>query len=104
MFHRMRYVTASILLVCAVMVRTPALADRAQSAAPKLDHLTPLPLHDGMNSFNGPDGPFSVFQTWRENGNAWGYHLSDAPHTGENALATFQFEGKTGWEAIRSAF
>ncbi|KXV34573.1 hypothetical protein AD936_15525, partial [Gluconobacter japonicus] len=68
MFHRMRYVTASILLVCAVMVRTPALADRAQSAAPKLDHLTPLPLHDGMNSFNGPDGPFSVFQTWRENG------------------------------------
>jgi len=126
MINRMRYVTASILLVCAVMVRTPALADRAQSAAPKLDHLTPLPLHDGMNSFNGPDGPFSVFQTWRENGNAWGYHLylvtntvegktsvvgvetrpgssdtslrdhlSDAPHTGEDVLATFQFAKET---------
>lgn len=61
MINRMRYVAALILLVCAVIVRTPALADRAQSAAPKLAQLTPLPLHDGLNSFNGPDGSFSVF-------------------------------------------
>ncbi|GAP23478.1 hypothetical protein GLF_0360 [Gluconobacter frateurii NBRC 101659] len=55
MINRMRYVAALILLVCAVMVCTPALADRAQSTGPKLDH------------------------------------LSDTPHTGEDALATFQF-------------
>lgn len=55
MINGMRYVAASILLVCAVMVHTPALADRAQSAAPKLEQ------------------------------------LSDTPHTGEDALATFQF-------------
>ncbi|OAG72203.1 hypothetical protein A0J51_02795 [Gluconobacter japonicus] len=143
MINRMRYVTACSLplfLISAFTVRAPALASSVQATSPKLEHLTPLPLHDGMNSFNGPDGPFSVFQTWRDNGNAWGYHLylltntvegkasiigvearpgssgtslqdhlSDTPHTGEDALSTIQFargllDGKPSvllFEAIR---
>ncbi|WP_255312261.1 hypothetical protein [Gluconobacter japonicus] len=69
----MRYVTAHSLplfLISAFTVCAPALASSVQTASPKLEQLTPLPLHDGLNSFKGPDGPFSVFQTWRDNGNA----------------------------------
>lgn len=143
MINGMRYVAVCSLplfLISAFTVCAPALARNMQAASPKLEQLTPLPLHDGLNSFKGPDGPFSVFQTWRDNGNAWGYHLylltntvegktsvigvearpgssntslrdhlSDAPHTGEDALATFQFakgrlDGKPSvllFEAIR---
>jgi|GEM_PF-2832587 len=125
MINRMRYLTTCSLplfLINAFTVCAPALASSVQATSPKLEQLTPLTLHDGLNSFNGPEGPFSVFQTWRDNGNAWGYHLylltntvegktsvigvearpgssdpslrdhlSDAPHTGEDALSTMQF-------------
>ncbi|KXV34037.1 hypothetical protein AD940_08790 [Gluconobacter thailandicus] len=125
MIAPIRHVTRSLphsILTCVLISFTLVPASRAQPSSAKLEHLTPLSLHDGMNSFDGPNGPFSVFSAWRDNGNAWGYHmylpttviegktniigieatseaanaplqdhLSDAPHTGEDALSSIQF-------------
>nr|WP_052953073.1 hypothetical protein [Komagataeibacter xylinus] len=98
--------------------------------------LAPITLHDGTNVLalppevlpkDQPDIPagtkISVFRAWRDNGNAWGYHvflvtavtpdgrqsvigadplpesrdsslrdhLTDTPHTGDDALAALSF-------------
>ncbi|GAN86560.1 hypothetical protein LU298_10540 [Komagataeibacter intermedius] len=98
--------------------------------------LAPVTLHDGTNVLALPPGvlpgdrpdipmgtKISVFQAWRDNGNAWGYHvflvtavtpdgrqsvigadplpesrdhslhdhLTDTPHTGDDALAALSF-------------
>ena len=96
--------------------------------------LAPVELHDGINAVTGfaPDGRSgTIIRTWRENGNAWGYHLfivttaqrgggswnvvgiddpmnksvlrdhlTDAPHTGEDAITSIRFaHGRLNGEA-----
>ena len=129
------------LPICIIMATMPVIAGLVPSASaaplPGLPaNLTPITLHDGENVLtippdvfpqNRPDIPagtkISVFRAWRDNGNAWGYHvfmvtartpdgkqgvigadplpesrehtlrdhLTDTPHTGEDALVALSF-------------
>ena len=52
MINRMRYLTTCSLplfLISAFTVCAPSLASSVQAVSPKLEQLTPLPLHDGLN-------------------------------------------------------
>ncbi|MCW2266100.1 hypothetical protein M2305_002047 [Gluconobacter cerinus] len=68
---RSGFISAAIIasLACSVPHAT------AHAPSGQLSRLSLLPLHDGLNTFESPLGPFSIFQAWRDNGNAWGYHM-----------------------------
>jgi hypothetical protein len=82
------------------------------AAATILPGLSPIPLHSGVNAIAniaGDKSRGSISLDWRENGNAYGYsifmvragssiatvgdsdHLTDRPHTGEDAITTVRF-------------
>jgi hypothetical protein len=84
----------------------------ATGAAPLSSALTPIVLHAGVNpvpNMAGDGKAGSIALDWRENGNAWGYHiytvtiggsiatvggqdhLTDSPHTGEDMITAVRF-------------
>lgn len=89
----------------------PVFATAALAGAPPAT-LTPIELDQGVNEIpniagDGEDGRISV--DWRENGNAWGYHIfmvraggsivtvdgedrfTDQPHTEEDVITSVRF-------------
>ena len=103
----------------------PTIFAALATATPAPQPLVPIALHPGVNPVrdmagDGENG--SIALDWRENGNAWGYHiytvtlggsvatiggedhLRDSPHTGEDMITAVRFaRGSHGGHATTFA-